>query len=73
LRADGGVKSHSTLTPACERLRQPTARQLVQGVIAPLLWRDLEAAYTDVRIPLVVIVTLGVLTMQVRRSASGGC
>jgi hypothetical protein len=65
LRADGGVKSHSTLTPACERLRQPTARQLVQGVIAPLLWRDLEAAYTDVRIPLVVIVTLGVLTMQV--------
>jgi hypothetical protein len=38
---------------------------LVQGVIAPLLWQDLEAARADVRIPLVVIVILGVLTMQV--------
>src|SRR3546814_16403483 len=38
---------------------------VVQGVIAPLLWQDLEAARADVRIPLVAIVILGVLTMQV--------
>ncbi len=38
---------------------------LVQGVIAPLLWQDLEAARADIRIPLVVIVVLGVVTMQV--------
>src|SRR6185437_2370250 len=38
---------------------------VVQGVIAPLLWHDLESARADVRIPLVVIVILGVLTMQV--------
>jgi hypothetical protein len=38
---------------------------VVQGVIAPLLWHDLEAARADVRIPLMVIVILGVLTMQV--------
>lgn len=38
---------------------------LVQGVITPLLWQDLEGARADVRIPLVVIVVLGVLTMQV--------
>lgn len=38
---------------------------VVQGVIAPLLWQDLEAARADVRIPLVVIVILGVATMQV--------
>ncbi|MGN6119393.1 MAG: DUF2975 domain-containing protein [Rhodanobacter sp.] len=38
---------------------------VVQGVIAPLLWQDLESARADVRIPLVVIVILGVLTMQV--------
>jgi hypothetical protein len=37
----------------------------VQGVIAPLLWQDLETARADVRIPLVAIVILGVLTMQV--------
>ncbi len=38
---------------------------LVLGVIAPLLWQDLEAARADIRIPLVVIVVLGVVTMQV--------
>lgn len=38
---------------------------LVQCVIAPLLWQNLERARAEVRIPLVVIVVLGVLTMQV--------
>ncbi|MHB1058839.1 MAG: DUF2975 domain-containing protein [Rhodanobacter sp.] len=38
---------------------------LVQCVIAPLLWQDLEQARAEVRIPLVAIVVLGVLTMQV--------
>jgi hypothetical protein len=37
----------------------------VQGLIAPLLWRDLDDADASVRIPLVVIVVLGVATMQV--------
>jgi hypothetical protein len=38
---------------------------LVQCVIAPLLWQDLEQARTEIRVPLVAIVVLGVLTMQV--------
>jgi hypothetical protein len=38
---------------------------LVQCVIVPLLWQDMEQARADVRVPLVVIVVLGVLTMQV--------
>lgn len=42
-----------------------TGSLLVQCVIAPLLWQDLKQAPADVRVPLVVIVVLGVLTMQV--------
>lgn len=38
---------------------------IVQCVIAPLLWQDMEQARAEVRIPLVAIVVLGVLTMQV--------
>ena len=37
----------------------------VQGVITPLIWQDLEGAPTSVRVPLVVIIVLGVATMQV--------
>jgi len=38
---------------------------LVQGVLVPLLWQDLEDAPAGVRIPFVVIVVLGIVTMQV--------
>jgi hypothetical protein len=38
---------------------------VVQGVIAPLLWQDLEDAPAGVRVPFVVIVVLGIVTMQV--------
>lgn len=38
---------------------------LVECVIAPLLWVDLDDAPADVRVPLVVIVVLGIVTMQV--------
>jgi hypothetical protein len=38
---------------------------VVQGLIAPLLWLDLNDAPGVVRVPLVLIVVLGVLTMQV--------
>lgn len=38
---------------------------LVQTVIAPLLWLDLDEAPGPVRVPLVLIVILGVLAMQV--------
>lgn len=38
---------------------------LVQGVIVPLLWQDLDDAPPGVRLPVVVIVVLGILTMQV--------
>lgn len=38
---------------------------LVQGVLVPLLWADLEEAPAGVRVPLVVIVVLGIVTMQV--------
>ena len=37
----------------------------VQGLIAPLLWQDLEDAQTGVRVALVAIVVLGVGTLQV--------
>ncbi|HET6432678.1 DUF2975 domain-containing protein [Dyella sp.] len=37
----------------------------VQCVIAPLLWQDLALARAEVRVPLVLIVVLGVLTIQV--------
>ena len=37
----------------------------VQCVITPLIWQDLEGAPTSVRVPLVVIIVLGVATMQV--------
>ena len=37
----------------------------VQCVIAPLIWQDLEGAPASVRVPLVVIIVLGVATMQV--------
>jgi hypothetical protein len=38
---------------------------VVQGVIVPLLWVDLDDAPAGVRVPFVVIVLLGVVTMQV--------
>ena len=38
---------------------------LVQGLLVPLIWQDLDASATSVRVPLVVIVVLGVVTMQV--------
>lgn len=38
---------------------------LVQGVLVPLLWQDLEDAPAGVRVPFVVIVVLGIVTMQV--------
>ena len=37
----------------------------VQAVMVPLFWADLEEAPSGVRIPLVVIVILGIVTMQV--------
>jgi hypothetical protein len=37
----------------------------VQAVVAPLLWHDLEGAPAGVRVPFVLIVVLGVGTMQV--------
>jgi hypothetical protein len=38
---------------------------VVQVVMVPLLWIDLDDAPTGVRVPFVVIVVLGVMTMQV--------
>jgi hypothetical protein len=38
---------------------------LVQCVLTPLLWRDLDEAPPGVGVPFVVIVVLGVLTLQV--------
>ena len=38
---------------------------LVQAVMLPLLWIDLDEAPATVRAPLVVIVFLGIVTMQV--------
>ena len=37
----------------------------VQAVMVPLLWIDLDGAPTAVRVPVVVIVVLGIVTMQV--------
>jgi hypothetical protein len=37
----------------------------VQAVMVPLLWADLDEAPTAVRVPVVVLVILGILTMQV--------
>lgn len=37
----------------------------VQTVMVPLLWADLDEAPAGVRVPVVVIVVLGILTMQV--------
>jgi len=37
----------------------------VQAVIVPLLWIDLDDTPAGVRVPVVVIVILGILTMQV--------
>ena len=37
----------------------------VQAVMVPLLWIDLEGAPATVRVPVVVIVVLGIVTMQV--------
>ena len=37
----------------------------VQAVMVPLFWADLEEAPAEVRVPVVVIVTLGIVTMQV--------
>lgn len=38
---------------------------VVQGVMVPLLWRDLDDAPTGVRLPLVVIIVLGIGCLQV--------
>ena len=38
---------------------------VVQGVLAPLIWLDMDDARADVRTSFVVIVVLGVVTMQV--------
>jgi hypothetical protein len=38
---------------------------VVQLVLAPLIWLDMDDARADVRIPFVVIVVLGVVTLQV--------
>jgi hypothetical protein len=38
---------------------------VVQAVVTPLLWQDLEGAPAGVRVPFVLIVVLGVGTMQV--------
>src|SRR4051794_5990343 len=38
---------------------------VVQGVLTPLIWQDLDGAPPAVRLPFVVIIVLGVLTMQV--------
>lgn len=38
---------------------------IVQGVLTPLIWIDLNDARPQIRIPLVAIVVLGVATMQV--------
>src|SRR5689334_20986910 len=37
----------------------------VQGVMVPLFWADLDEAPAGVRVPVVVIVVLGIVTMQV--------
>lgn len=37
----------------------------VQAVMVPLLWADLDGAPTGVRVSIVVIVVLGIMTMQV--------
>lgn len=37
----------------------------VQAVMVPLLWMDLDEAPTAVRIPVIVIVLLGIVTLQV--------
>jgi hypothetical protein len=37
----------------------------VQAVMVPLLWLDLDDAPAGVRVPVVVIVVLGIVTMQV--------
>jgi hypothetical protein len=38
---------------------------VVQGVMVPLFWADLDEAPAGVRVPVVVIVVLGIVTMQV--------
>jgi hypothetical protein len=38
---------------------------VVQGVMVPLLWADLDEAPVGVRVPVVVIVVLGIVTLQV--------
>ena len=42
---------------------------VVQAVLVPLLWIDLDGAPGRVRLPIVVVVFLGVMTMQV----TGAC
>ncbi|HWJ08212.1 MAG TPA: DUF2975 domain-containing protein [Nocardioides sp.] len=38
---------------------------VVQGVMVPLLWADLDDAPASVRVPLVVIIVLGIVCLQV--------
>ncbi|GAA4855541.1 DUF2975 domain-containing protein [Saccharopolyspora cebuensis] len=42
-----------------------TGSLIVQGVLVPLLWQDVREAPTGVRVALVVIVVLGIVTMQI--------
>lgn len=38
---------------------------VVQGVLVPLLWQDLDDAPAGVRVPLIVIIVLGIACLQV--------
>ncbi len=38
---------------------------VVQGVMVPLLWQDLDDAPAGVRVPLIVIIVLGIACLQV--------
>lgn len=38
---------------------------VVQGLMVPLIWIDMEDARMDIRVPLAVLVVLGVLALQV--------
>lgn len=38
---------------------------VVQGVMVPLLWRDLDDAPAGVRVPLIVVIVLGIACLQI--------
>jgi hypothetical protein len=43
----------------------PAGSLFVQGVFVPLIWIDLDGAPAGVRVPFVLIVVLGIVTLQV--------